>query len=71
MKGITGVDTFNLASESNFAKLKAGVDKVAIDKLKAVPVDLSKLSNAVNNKVVKKNCVWWISCKKMTLINQT
>ena len=54
MKGITGVDTFNLASESNFAKLKAGVDKVAIDKLKALPVDLSKLSNAVNNKVVKK-----------------
>ena len=54
MKGITGVDTFNLASESNFAKLKAEVDKIAIDKLKAVPVDLSKLSNAVNNKVVKK-----------------
>ena len=63
MKGITGVDTFNLASESNFAKLKAEVDKIAIDKLKAVPVDLSKLSNAVNNKVVKKKkkkktCVW-------------
>ena len=63
MKGITGVDTFNLASESNFAKLKAEVDKIAIDKLKAVPVDLSKLSNAVNNKVVKKKQ------KKLRMIN--
>ena len=26
-----------------------------VDKLKSIPVDLSKLSNVVNNNVVKKN----------------
>ena len=36
------------------AGLEAEVDKRDVDKLKAVPVDLSKLSNAVNNDVIKK-----------------
>ena len=33
---------------------KAEVDKIDIEKLNKVPVDLSKLSNVVNNKVIKK-----------------
>ena len=49
LKGAIGVDTSNLESKSNLTKLKAEVDKIDIDKLKTVPVDLSKLSNVVNN----------------------
>ena len=36
------------------ANLKTEVDKLDIDKLATVPVDLSKLSNVVKNYVVKK-----------------
>ena len=36
------------------ANLKTEVDKLDIDKLVTVPADLSKLSNVVNNEVVKK-----------------
>ena len=43
-----------LPLKSNLAKLKAEVDKIDIYKLKTVPVDLSELSNVVNNEVVKK-----------------
>ena len=52
----TGIDTSNLALKSNLAKLKAEIDKIDVGKLKTVPVDLSKLNNVVNNKVVKKLC---------------
>ena len=34
--------------------LKSKVDKLDVDKQKAVPVDLKKLSNTEKNKVVKK-----------------
>ena len=34
------------------------MDKLDIDKLVPVPVDLSKLSYVVKNDVVKKDCVW-------------
>ena len=54
LKHALGVDTTKLAAKSYFASLKAEVDKINVDKLKTVPVDLSKLSNAVNNDVVKK-----------------
>ena len=37
-----------------FSNLKSKVDKIDVDKLVAVPVDLSKLSDAVKNGVVKK-----------------
>ena len=53
LKNATGVDTYQLASKSDLASLKAEVDKIDVDKLKTVPVDLSKLSNVANN-VVKK-----------------
>ena len=36
------------------AIIKAEVDKIDVDKLKTVPVNLSKLSNVVNKDVVKK-----------------
>ena len=46
-----------VALKSNLVKLKAKVDQIYIDKLRAVPVDLSKLSNVVNNEVVKKTMI--------------
>ena len=42
------------ALKTNLANLKTEVDKLDINKLVPVPVDLSKLSNAVKNEVVKK-----------------
>ena len=57
LKGVTEIDTTNLALKSDLVKLKAEKDKIDVDKLKTVPVDLSKLSNIVNNEVVKKT-VW-------------
>ena len=44
-------------TETNLANLKTEVDKLDIDKLAPVYVDLSKLSDAVKNYVVL-NCVW-------------
>ena len=54
VKNITHVDTSSFALKTNLANLKTEVDKLDIDKLVSVPVDLSKLSNVVNNDVVKK-----------------
>ena len=54
LKGATGIDTSNPALQSNLAILKSEIDKIDVDKLKTVPVDLSKVSNVVNNEVVKK-----------------
>ena len=51
----TGIDTSNLALKSNLAKLKSEIDNIDVGKLKTVLVDLSKLSNVVNNEVVKKS----------------
>ena len=45
LKNTRGTDTSNLAEKSNLASLKAEVHKINVDKLKTVPVDLSKLSN--------------------------
>ena len=54
LTGTTGVDTSNLAAKSDLASLKAKVDKIDVGKLNIVPTDLSKISNVVNNDVVKK-----------------
>ena len=51
---ITHVDTSNFALKANLSNLKTKVDKLDIDKLATVPVDLSILSNVVKNDVVKK-----------------
>ena len=54
IKNIAHVDTSNFALKTNLANLKTEVDKIDTDKLKTVPVDLSKLSNVVKNEVIKK-----------------
>ena len=55
IKNISRVDTSSFALKKNLANLKAEVDKLDIDKLVPVSVDLSKLSDVVKNDVVKKD----------------
>ena len=54
IKNISHIDTSSFALKTNLASLKAEVDKLDIDKLVPIPVDLSKLSDVVKNDVVKK-----------------
>ena len=51
---MTHNDTSSFGLITNLANLKTEVDKLEIDKLAPVPVDLSKLSDVVRNDVVKK-----------------
>ena len=51
LKNILYVDTSSFALKTNLASLKTEVDKLYIDKLVPVPVNLSKISD-----VVKKWC---------------
>ena len=55
IKNISYVDTSSFALKTNLANLKTEVDKLDIDKLVPVPVDLSKLSDVVKTDVVKKD----------------
>ena len=52
IKNIVHIDTSRFALKSNLAGLKTEVDKLDIDKLEPVSVDLSKLSDVVKNDVV-------------------
>ena len=54
VKNITHVDVSSFASNTNLAALKTEVDKLDTDKLKTTPADLAKLTNAVDNDLVKK-----------------
>ena len=54
IKNISHVDTSSFALETNLANLITEVDKLDIDKVAPVPVDLSKLSDVVKSDVVKK-----------------
>ena len=54
LKNITHVDVSSFASKTNLAALKSEVDKIDVDKLKTAPVDLAKLTNAIENDLVKK-----------------
>ena len=54
LKNISHIDVSSYALKSNLASLKTEVDKLDIDKLTSVPIDLAKLSNVVKNDVVKK-----------------
>ena len=49
IKNILHVDSSSFALKSNLASLKTEVNKLDIDKLVPVPIDLSKLSGVVNN----------------------
>ena len=54
IRNISHIDTSSYALKANLASLKTEVDKLDIDKLASLPVDLSKLSDIVKNDVVKK-----------------
>ena len=54
IKNITHIDTSGFALKTNLASLKTEIDKLDIDKLAPVPVDLGKLSDVVKNDVIKK-----------------
>ena len=54
LKNGTHLDTSNFALNTNLASLKTEVDKLEIEKLTPILVDLSKLSDVVKNDVVKK-----------------
>ena len=54
IKNVSHIDTSSFALKTNLANLKSRVDKLDIDKLVSVPVDLSKLNDIVKNDVIKK-----------------
>ena len=54
LKHVTHVDTSGFALKTNLANLKTEVDKLDIDKLKVVPVDLAKLTKEVQEDSIKK-----------------
>ena len=54
LNNITHVDVSSFASKTNLAALKTEVDTIDADKLKTAPTDLAKLTNAIENDVVKK-----------------
>ena len=56
LKNVTHVDT-SFALKTNLASLKTEVDKLDIDKLVPVPVDLSKLSDIIKMVLLKKLCM--------------
>ena len=56
LKNVTHADTSSFAVKK-LSNLKTQVDKLDIDKLTPVPVDLNKLSGVVKNDVVKKLCM--------------
>ena len=54
LKNISHIDVSSYVLKSNLASLKTEADKLDIDKLTSVPIDLAKLSNVVKNDVVNK-----------------
>ena len=55
IKNISHFDDSRFALKTNLTNLKSEVDKLEIDKLVPIPVDLSNLSNVIKNVVVKKD----------------
>ena len=54
IKNISHVHTSSFALKTNLANLKTEVDKLDINKLVPVPVDLSKLSDVVKMMLLKR-----------------
>ena len=54
LKNVSHADVSSFALKSNLASSKTEVDKLDIDELVPVPVDLSKLSDVAKTDVVKK-----------------
>ena len=67
-KNAIETDTFKLALNPNLANLKVEINKIDVGKLKTVLVELSKLSNVVNNDVVKKTVYETLVAKVKILI---
>ena len=67
LKNATVVNKSPLASKSDLASWKTKVDKIDVEQLKTVTVDLSKLSNVVNNYVVKRT----VNDKLVAKVNNT
>ena len=65
IKNISHVDTSSFALKSNLDSLKTEVDKLDIDKLVSVHVDLSKISDLIKNYVVEKT----VSDKLLAKVN--
>ena len=57
LKNVTDVDTASFSLKPNLANLKTEVDKLDIEKLVPVPVDLSKLSDIVKIMLLKRLCM--------------
>ena len=57
LQNVTDVDTSSFALKTNLVSLKTEVDKLDIEKLAPVPVDLSKLSNAGKMVLLKRLCM--------------
>ena len=71
LKNVTLVDTSSFALKTDLANLKMEVDKLGIAKLAPVSVDLSKLSDAVKNDIVKKTVYDGLVAKVNKLIPVT
>ena len=54
VKNVTHVDTWSFPLKTNLASLKTEIDKLDINKLVPVTVDLNKLSDVDKNDFVKK-----------------
>ena len=54
LQNVTDVDTSSFALKTNLVSLKTEVDKLDIEKLAPVPVDLSKLSDVVKMMLLKR-----------------
>ena len=53
-RNATEINKSKLAVKSDLASLKSEIDKLGIDKLVPVPVDLSKLSDVVKMMLLKR-----------------
>ena len=58
-KNLTGVYTSDLAKKADLASLNFEEDKLNVDKLKIVPIDLSKLNDVGKYVVEKTVCDKW------------
>ena len=54
LKNVAHLDPLSFALKANLASLKTEVDKLDVNKLAPVPIDLSKLSDVFKNDVVKR-----------------
>ena len=68
LKGARGVDISNLATKVDSTSLKAQIDKIDIEKLKTVLVDLCKLKNVVDNDFAKTTVYHKLVIKTNTIL---